>query len=560
MSVNSIGQLDPSFTQLINNLMALERRPLTRLNEEKDRLGVKKAVYQDLRDRLEGLHSLTKGFLKSETTNSLASGRSLQVTAANDKNVVAASVSASAAVGTYDLQVTQLARTHTVRSAQQTYSDQALGLQGSFLLGGLAERQAVRAPEFDGDPVIQAAGVNASLYPGQRELGSGDYFIETRQSSEGDWQFRLVDADGQAVRIRQGDGSDFSDAWQSLPAGETYDTGLGLSLTFGSASEAFVARDRTDPATAVAYSAQGATIAVETGDTLIEIASKINSAKYADGNRVLASVIDRQLVLRGENSGADKWIIAQDTAAGVDNVLQHLGVLQADNQTFAHYDPTRDAPADAHFKINDLEIVRSRNTGLDDVIMGITLNLQPDAAGQSASLSVTANSAESQAAVTTFVSRFNDLQTYLKNKTSVTKEADGTYTRQSLSGESIFRTLRMDLFSHINADAANAGVYRNLSNIGIHLDDDLKLEVKDSARLQAALEANRDDVEDLMDAVMRKMDAQLGRFSGASGYMQLNIDDANDRIEYANSQVQELNTRLDRRQLQLIQQYTTYQN
>jgi flagellar capping protein FliD len=54
---NTIGQLDASFTNLISNLMVLERQPLTRLTAQRDTLNVKKGIYNDLKSKVDAMQS-----------------------------------------------------------------------------------------------------------------------------------------------------------------------------------------------------------------------------------------------------------------------------------------------------------------------------------------------------------------------------------------------------------------------------------------------------------------------------------------------------------------------
>ena len=82
--------------------------------------------------------------------------------------------------------------------------------------------------------------------------------------------------------------------------------------------------------------------------------------------------------------------------------------------------------------------------------------------------------------------------TYLEQKTTSTKNEDGTYTRGSLSGDLTFRYLRGDLADLIATDASSSckSKFKNLSEIGISFDNDNKL-VIDSSKLSEALGKQR---------------------------------------------------------------------
>ncbi len=76
-----------------------------------------------------------------------------------------------------------------------------------------------------------------SVATGQTEIAAGSYSVESRLSA-GVWQFRVLDSTSTAVNIRLSDGSGYSDQWQDIPSSSgtavQYDTGRGLTITFGS--------------------------------------------------------------------------------------------------------------------------------------------------------------------------------------------------------------------------------------------------------------------------------------------------------------------------------------
>jgi flagellar hook-associated protein 2 len=555
----SVGKLDSYFTSLINDLMAIERQPVTRLTQQKDSLAVQKAAYSDLKSRMDNLQSAVKALRSSEATYSLSTGRKTAVTGASSPSsptnatVVTASVSSSALIGTYSLEVTQLARAHTVRGDQKASSDQRLDLAGSFVIGGAANRAVTRQ---DANLDTVASFGTAELAAGQRGLGTGTYFVETRyDAATTTWQFRLVNSEGTAASVRQADGS-FSGNWQAIPTtGAAYDTGRGMTITFGTDPGLFQTRDRQSGAAEAAYTAKGATITALNTHSLNDIAAEINKAVYAEGNEVAASVIDNRLVIKSTLTGAAHILQASDTSGGV---LQSLGVLTGAG-TFKNYDPLTESARDAIFKVNGIQIQRSKNADITDAVGGMTLSLAADAEGGKATLSVTSDTGPARNAINIFLTKFNELQTYLKGKVSVTKNADGSYTRGSLSEETVFRSLNLDLYSRFNAKAENGGLYTTLSEIGLALDDNLQAVIKDSSKLDAALKDNFAGVQKLMDGLMASMNERLAPFTGDTGYVSQLTKTNTDQTKQITSRIDELNKRLNQRQEQLTEQYAAVQ-
>jgi flagellar hook-associated protein 2 len=563
--MSSVNALNSFFTSLISDLMLIERQPLVRLQTQRDQLNTRSSVYTEVESKLSELQTAVKALISSSYSNELLAGRSATVSdVTNEAAVLSASVSSSAMLGDYDIQVSSLAQAHRVRSDRQTYADQALGLSGDILLGGAAARSVDSRPSNTHTNESITAFGTASLSAGQAELGSAAYYVETRSDAVSGWQFRLVDANGQAYSIRQGSGETFGSGWQAIPTdGNAYDTGRGLTITFAQAG--YQAYDRqTSGVAKAAYTAQGASITVSSSDSLLDIAEAINAADYADGNAVQATVVDRQLVLSAAETGSAHII----TASGA--VLTSLGILgsdrgQGDTGPADGFKYTLQVAADAVFTVNDIQVTRSRNSGLTDVISGVTLNLAADAEGESARLTISEDMTGARSAIDDFVSQFNDVISYLDEKTAITEVSSGstkTYTRAALADDNIFGELRMQLFSLVMDDYSVSGSFSSLREIGLSINDDLKVELSDSSALAAALSANLDDVAALMDQVMGAMNSTLGRFTGDSqedGYLDGTLELISSQLKDVNQEISDVTERLGERQEYFVEQFGAMQ-
>jgi len=435
MTISSLGQLDPSFTRLINAVLEVERQPLMRVSQQRDQLDIRRGLYNDLSSRLTELQSAIKALLSTSSTYAYTEGRKAIVTVTGEATVLTATASAGAVEGSYTLSITRLAQAHRVHSDPQSSASAALGLNGSFVLNG-------------------------------------------------------------------------------------------------------------------------ATIEVKETDSLNTLAGKINAAAYAAGQGVKASVVDRRLVLEHASTGQAYTLSGAELAG--DRVLHRLGLMSGHE-----WQHTLQEPEDVAFTVNGLAVARSANTGLTDVIEGVTLNLAADAAGKTAALTVSADAGSARTAIDTFLTRFNSLQTYLQEKTRVETLATGggtTYARGPLSGESVFSSLRGELFNHFISAAANSGSLQSLREIGIGIDDNLQAKVTDAARLEAALTRNRSQVIGLLDAIMTRFDRALSRFTQpGSGYMAASLRTLDVEITEADREITVLNKRLAERREALTNQYAAMQ-
>lgn len=548
---------------LVTQAMAAQQRTYEIAQTQRNQLNLTRAVYVDLRSKFSELKSAIESL-----TSGIGSIFGAKSATSSNEGVVKATATSSAAVGRYELTVSTLAKAHRVRSEQQAYTDQALGLSGTFVIGGVESRAVSNAQTIAN--TVDSFSTSASILDGQKELGSGQYYVEIRDNN-GTWQFRLVNEDGNAVRIASVDGAGtLTSEWQALAtvAGQTYDTGRGLQITFGNGP--YTAGLRSSGAASVAYAAQGATIEVTTSATLADIASAINNATFAEGNEVRATIVDRRLVLTAQNTGTRYTIVASDKTGTVlsGTGAAGLGVLGSGGE--GDVDPTDgflytlQQAANTSLIVNGITVIRQKSTGLTDILSGVTLNLYKEGAEATANLTIAPDTKRVTDQINTFLSRFNSLTTYLKAKTETTRNSDGTYTRGGLANEPTLYRLRYDLLSDLiravprsGETALPTGDPTSLESIGITLGADLTLSISDSGKLSAALSANYAGVERLFNKLMSRLQARLDPYTRTTdSLMDRYLQGIDNQIKTADASLRSLRTRMTQQEEALRRQYT----
>jgi flagellar hook-associated protein 2 len=536
-STSSVGQLSSYFTNIINNILTVEKRPLTQLTAVRDTVNVQRGVYADLKSKLEDLQLAARGLQSSDPLFSLAISRTATISnQPSGYTVLSASASSSAGTGTYDISVTRLALAQRKVSAPQTSVDQALGKTGYLLLGGSGSASASSA----GSDFISGVG-SASFGSTVKELGTGAYTVETRNNN-GTNEFRIMDVDGKAVSIADGSSTtgDFTNGWQTVTAG-TFDTKRGLTVTFNASG--------TATTTTVQYNARGVQVDVAATDTLQAIAGKINDILQPEGHEVQASVVGKQLLLSATQTGTAHAMTFTDSTSG-----GGLGFTGAELQ----------AAQDASFSVSGLAFTRSSNTGLTDVVSGVTLNLAADSEGRSARLAVGADTAPARKQIESFLSSLNSLQTYIANETAISEGTDSSgtkkvYSRGPLTGETSVSDLRTSLFSvFMNNVTSNSG-FQSLRDIGLGITDSLQFGVTDSSKLDDALTSHYDDLKTVLDGAMKSVNELFGRFTGSGGYLSSAINGLSTQIDETNQSIADKQTRLQARQDFLYNQYAQLQ-
>jgi len=236
------------------------------------------------------------------------------------------------------------------------------------------------------------------------------------------------------------------------------------------------------------------------------VTSAIDAATLTTDKSFTASIIDGYLVIAADSTGQDYRLTATDDTG---TVLQSLGVL---NGSGGWANQLQDGIY-ANFTLNGITITRNSNTDITDVVNGMTLNL---VAAGSATLTVAPDTSSATTKINTFISKLNDLTSWLAAKTGNTKGTDGTYTRGVLASNiglhNLRRTIVQTVFSTWSAAPATA-TYTRLDQLGIELGDQLSVSLADSSKLSTGMSNQYSEVVDLFDAVMTNVSNLLSPYT-----------------------------------------------
>ena len=553
-----IAAINSFFSNLITETLQNEAKPIQRLTNDLKALEARKSVYSTAGTRLSSLLTSVNNLATDSTTNFLEQ-RSASVTepSTTGATVFTASANDQAIAGTQRIAVTTLAKAHSVGSSTALeYSDQQLGLSGVFTVGGAANRSI--SSTTTPNPTTISGFSTADLTSGLRELGSDQYYVEVRNNSSV-YEFRLVNSQAQAVAIRKygsATATETTSAWQAVPAGQiTVDTGRGLKFTFGGGS--YTTGSKAANAASATYVAKGAAITVSSTHTLVNIAALINRGTFAEGNEVTAGVVDRRLILTANNSGTHRSIVAAHTS-GTDNILQALKVVDSGGA----YANVIQAPTNAAFTVDGISITRSQNSGLTDVISGVTLNLAADAAGKNAALVVTRDTATIVAKLKALVADFNAANDYVTGQTAITKTADKKYTSGTLAQDSNFVGLRRNLITDLQSRVSGltGTTFTAMSDLGVNINTTSLTATLDEAKLAAAFSSDSAGARALVNAVADRLQARLKTFTATTkGVVDASIKGITTQISDVNSRITKGKLSITERETSLKTQYGRHQ-
>lgn len=505
---------------LISKLMAAERQPLVALQ-------VKQKTYEAKISAYGRLNSALSTFRTSVSALNSANDFKLFSTKSTSESVVTATNSISASPGNYSINVSRIAEQHK-KSAGTAYADTnatTIGVNNDFMtidvgsasfkveVGGKTLDQIISSINTSSDiKGVTASIINTDvgnkLVLTANETGSGSFL----NVSYGIDPFELADISGGAATSLSGSAY-YADS-NTTAIGRAGDT---MTFTIGA----------------------GAPFSVDIGNkTLDQVASAIN-ADVNNAGQVTAVVESTASGYRLNLTAGSAITTSYATTSNLNSLF-----------SFADVNTDRDASGtftatdlDAVFTIDGSTVTRKKNS-VDDVITGLTLNLQ--GAGAS-TLTVSRDNDTAKKNIETFVKAYNTLQDSLDS-----------LNKAGLYGESSVRNITTQIKNVLN-DSTSGLAYTYLTEVGIQwtlenrdLADGTTQKVSrlklDSSALNTALTNKFSDVSDLFtnttEGFGKRLDDLLKGLTGTDGMIDTRRDGINDQIALIKKEENNLSGRL----------------
>lgn len=419
---------------------------LKNLKQEKSTLEQQKGAWRDVNSRIDKLENkltdlkLTSTFESNKTTSS-------------SEGVAIATATNDAAQGSYDLNVSQLAKEHRISSAQQTDSTSDLGLNGG---------------------------------------SSGSFTIELDNISES-----------------------FS-------------------------------------------------VSIDGTESLNDVRDKINNASGNDdgnGNKLTkASIVDNTLIIESTDTGVDNTISFQDP----DNILDNGGTddlgfdldINGNVNTASELQSTQDA----QFSVNGLDVTRSSNQGIDDVVDNVTFNLETTG---TTTIDVSKDTEKATSAIQKFVDQYNSVQDFISGKLNYDQETEDA---GALQGDGTLMRLQSRLRQMVTDRVDTDSSYDQLSMVGIDIDREGVMSF-DSGKFTDALADKPEEVKQLFkadtddgasfDGVATKLDSYADMLVQTNtGVIPEKVDSYDTMMENIDDRIESTNDRLEQEKSRLQSQFT----
>ncbi|HCX64256.1 MAG TPA: hypothetical protein DHN33_03495 [Eubacteriaceae bacterium] len=135
-TINFLGSYSGIDQSVIDQLMAVEKRPLVQMADQKESMEAKKNAWNDIRTRLNSLNEKAKALQNSETFDAMKA-------TSTDEEAVTFTASRNSPVGSYNVAVEQLATNSSLIGGTVALSGgdstTELGLDGAFTINGDTE-------------------------------------------------------------------------------------------------------------------------------------------------------------------------------------------------------------------------------------------------------------------------------------------------------------------------------------------------------------------------------------------------------------------------------------
>ena len=527
-------------TAVIDQLVALEQRPIYNYQQEISEIEQTKGAWRDVNSRLDKLEDRTTDLKLSSTFNSRSASSS-------DKDVVTASASNDSNEANYSIIVNNVASTQ--RISGNRLDDSTTAIKDLTGFGSIAAENNIQINGTDitindsdsltdiSNKINDAeAGVSASIVDNHLVLESTD----TGEKN----QIALVDD---------------NDLFKSLGVLQTGDNDGSLSTNLMEVQDADTALGLTG---SFQIDVEGGTgtgeITVDETTTLNDIKSQIDAL----GGDLSASVTDEgngyfSLSINSSTAGSDVKL----SNTGTENILADLAF---GNRSYQNELQTAE---DANIDINGITGITSSTNTFSEAVEGVTFNISTDAEIDStATISVEKDTGKAADAVQAFVDQYNSVMSFLDGKTDYDEE---TEKGAVLQGDSTAMRLQTRLRSLVSSKIKDTGDFKTLTSVGIEIDRDGVMSF-DKSKFTEALDQSSEEVmsifngengSDGFDGMAVRMDSYLDQLMQSNtGLIPRRLDFYDTRIDSLNDDIEDVERKVEMTRARYVEQFAAMES
>lgn len=441
---------------IISRLIQLEQIPIQRLQTQATQVQTQQAVFTQFRTQLQSLNSISASLTNPLTFNPVKGTSS-------NTDVATLTATSGAPAGIYSLKVKKLAQAQKVASAAQADTSTALNKTGTFVVNG----KGVRIESSDNLTKIAQkintanAGVTASIIDG----GAGRTYLTIASNKQGaSNSIQMADMSGGVL-------ADLGMSSGSTVPRETITNGI-TSLAFSSKTAVLNEIAPNSGLSSTSFDINGHTVSVDfASDSLQSIAGKITTAAAGTATASVRTITD--------STGNTTYKLDIISGQGGDNFSDPNGVLSA--LGFMTQAPVTELThaQDADFTLDGVALTSSSNT-VTTAISGATLTLLKanETTPESSTITLTKDNDAIKNKIKEFTDSYNTTIDFITQYSQFDKD---TFESGPLFGDPVAQQVESTVSNLVFNNVPGAtGLYKNLSAIGVGVDDKGKLTVDDS--------------------------------------------------------------------------------
>lgn len=553
LSTSTINTLISSFT--INE----SQKIVTPLINKKSKYENLSSIYSTFSSNLSAFKSLLTNF-KLTGSDSLFSEKS---TTTSNSSFVTSSASTSASNGAYTFRIDQLAKSD-IAISQDLTSSETNSITGTHTFsiktgdGSTGEYLSNVEVTFDASETNQTMMEKiASAINSDKAVIQSGAKIATSSYSGGASSF-VIDLNGTETTISVTGGGTYEELIDEIV------TNINDNIDGVTAEKVLDSPSSGDVSLKITVDNSSSYISV-THSTGFDVVSDLNISatkeKGASGI-VAASAFSPtsttfQLSISSKETGVD-YRIKDLSDTGSSTALDAVGLNLSTTRTVFNQSPNPDKAGflysditdssnqlNSKFDFNGLSLQRNSNS-VGDLVTGVTFKLHSvmQSSDTTVNMTVTNNVSSIKSSVEDFISKFNDIYTFLRENTRSTLDGRGLLIYDT-NASSILSELSS--VSYTQVSGISAGNLNMLNQIGITFNSSTGLSISDSSLLETKIAEDVAQVEAIFNSTngfANTLYTKIDPYIGADGYLALaqsafdnNISAYNDRIGNAQKRI-----------------------
>ena len=550
-------------------------RLVTPISTRKSKYQSLSSAYSTFSSKLNSLQTLLSNFKTTDSTSLFNN----KTAVSSNSTFLATTVDKSSSIGSYSIRVNQLAK-NDVLVSQDLTSSTANGITGTHTFTINTGDGSNSDFTSNVDVTFSGTETNQSVMEKIRDAINSDKAVvqsNTKNASDiynGGATTFTIDLNGTETSISVDGGGTYDDLINEIVSK------VNSSVTGVSAEKVSDSPNPGDVSLKLTVTDSKNYISItNTGSFDVVSDLHIGAVKEKGASGVVSASAfspasgTSQFSLTSKLTGVD-YRIKNLSDSGTSTALSSIGLnlgssrpsfdqtQDPDTAGYLYSDISNNSGLNSQITFNGLTISRNSNI-INDLITGVTFNLKSamDSSDADVSITVSNDVKTIESNVQNFITKFNDIYSYLKSNSSggSSSSAGGALAYDS-NASSLLSTLRSVAYTNISG--LPSGSLNSLSQIGISFDAANGLSISDTAKFEQQVNEKADQVSALFNStngVANTLYDKINPYLGVSGYLSLKQNSYDSNVRTLSDKITSSQDRINKSADSLRTQYEKLQ-